>query len=143
LCSFRAPILNGVWLWVVEVEVGVVPVVLLVAELRIDAVVVGEVAVVLLVAELRTEAVAVGEVAVVLVVEELRAGDVASAELELLLELLTPSRMQLNAVPQLLPAEHQLVKSGQQVALIGIHPFPQLAMSWEAQLETNAGFFVQ
>jgi hypothetical protein len=76
--------LDGVWLWVGEVEVGVVPVVLLVAELRTDAVV-------------------VGEVAVVSVVERLRTGDVASAELE----LLTPSRIQLDAVPQLLPAAHQ------------------------------------
>ena len=97
-------------LWVVEleVEVEVAPVVLLVAELKTDTLAVGEVAVVLVVEELRagTVTTVAGEVVVVLVVERPRTGDVASAELELL-ELLTPSRIQLDAVPQLLPAAHQ------------------------------------
>jgi hypothetical protein len=63
--------------------------------------------VVLVVEELRagTVTTVAGEVVVVLVVERPRTGDVASAELEL--ELLTPSRIQLDAVPQLLPAAHQ------------------------------------
>jgi hypothetical protein len=61
-------------LWVVEVEVEVAPVVLVVADLRTDAVVVGEVAVVLVVEELwaGTVTTVAGEVAVVLVVGRLR-----------------------------------------------------------------------
>ena len=75
--------LDGVWLWVVEVEVGVVPVDLLVAELRTDTLAVGEVAVVLVVEELwvGTVTTAEGEVAVVLVVGTLRTGDETNAGL--------------------------------------------------------------
>jgi hypothetical protein len=67
--------LDGVWLWAVEAEVGVVPVGLLVVESWTDAVVVGE-AVVLVVEELwaGTVTTVAGEVVVVLVVETLRAG---------------------------------------------------------------------
>jgi hypothetical protein len=75
--------LDGVWLWVVEVEVGVVPVVLLVAESWTDVVVVGEAAVVLVVEELWADTVTTvaEEVVVVFVVERLRIGDGTNAGL--------------------------------------------------------------